>query len=213
MKAKTLLIAAAALAAGVTTSQAQVYSQNIVGYINVPLNAGYNLIANQLDLDGTGTNNSIYTAVGTNFPALTAVSAWNGASFTTTKLSGSGKWSSNSQLFTNAMNPGSGFFISVAAATNITFVGNVITGTNTYPILAGFQIVAPSAPVAGTLDTTNGYHPSHLDGISVWGGSAYVTHKWGTTSWSGGDPMLTVGQSVFLNAVNNTNWTEVLNVQ
>ena len=32
---KTLLIAAAALAASVISSQAQVYSQNIVGYANV----------------------------------------------------------------------------------------------------------------------------------------------------------------------------------
>ncbi len=34
MKTKTLLIAAAALAAGIISSQAQVYSQNIVGYAN-----------------------------------------------------------------------------------------------------------------------------------------------------------------------------------
>ena len=33
---KTLLIAAAALAASIISSQAQVYSQNIVGYANVP---------------------------------------------------------------------------------------------------------------------------------------------------------------------------------
>jgi hypothetical protein len=218
MKAKTLLIAAATLAAGVMHSQAQVYSQNIVGYINVPLNAGNNLIANQLDYDGTGTNNSIYTSVGTNLPTGTSILAWNGSAFTTSKLLASHSWSgANSQVFTNATSPGSGFFINVAAPTNVTFVGNVITGTNTYPIAAGFQIVAPSGPVAGTLDTTNGYHPSKVgstgDQILVWGGASYTTHKWLGTSWSGGDPVLTVGQSVFLNAVQSTNWTEVLNVQ
>src|ERR1700735_5475995 len=107
MKTKTLLIAAAALAAGVMSSQAQgVYSQNIVGYVNVPLVAGYNLVANQLDLDGTGTNNSIYTVVGTNLPASTAVLVWNPstAAFSTTKLSGTGKWSLNNQSVTNGMN-------------------------------------------------------------------------------------------------------------
>jgi hypothetical protein len=53
---KTLLIAAAALAASVISSQAQVYSQNIVGYVNlsVPEN-GFNVLANQLDI-GDGTN-------------------------------------------------------------------------------------------------------------------------------------------------------------
>jgi hypothetical protein len=111
------------------------------------------------------------------------------------------------------MNPGSGFFINVAVATNVTFVGNVTTGTNSYPIVAGYQIVAPSGPVAGTLDTTNGYHPTKNDVILVWNGSAFPQHKYTGTIWSAGDPQLSVGQSVFLNAAANNTWTEVLNVQ
>jgi hypothetical protein len=217
MKAKTLLIAAAALAVGVMTSQAQVYSQNIVGYINVPLQPGYNLVANQLDLDGTGTNNSINTVVGTNtLPNLSKVLVWNGSTFVSSTYSAAqSKWSANSQVFTNGMNPGAGFFIQVpgSVATNITLVGNVITGTNTYPIVAGYQVVAPSGPVAGTIDTTNGYKPTRLDQILVWNGSTYVAHTYSGTAWSGGDPSLSVGQSVFLKAVNNTNWTQILNVQ
>jgi hypothetical protein len=214
MKSKALLIAAAALAAGVMTSQAQVYSQNIVGYINVPLNPGYNLVANQLDLDGTGTNNSIYTTIGTNLPNLTKVLAWNGSGFSQSILS-SGHWTLNNAIVTNAVNPGKGFFVNIpgSVATNVTFVGNVITGTNTYPIAAGYQIVSPSGPVAGTIDSTNGYVPSKLDKILVWNGSGYAQHIYGGSSWTGGDPQLIVGQSVFLDAVNNTNWTQILNVQ
>ena len=51
MRTKTLLIAAAALAAGVITSQAQpVYSQNVVGYVNqvIPGNGAQSLIVNPL---------------------------------------------------------------------------------------------------------------------------------------------------------------------
>jgi hypothetical protein len=218
MKAKTLLIAAAALAAGVMHSQAQVYSQNIVGYVNVPLSTGYNLVANQLDADGTGTNNNIYTTVGTNFPAGTQVLAWSPSAgvFTISRLLASGKWNGNNIVVTNAMNPGTGFFINVAAPTNITFVGNVITGTNSYPVVAGYQIVAPSGPVSGTLDTTNGYVPTTGDQILVWNATSglYTIHRKLAASWNGGgDPELTVGQSVFLNAVNNSTWTQVLNVQ
>src|SRR5579859_1707946 len=57
MKSKTLLIAAAALAAGVITSEAQVYSQNVVGYVNttIPGNNALSLIANPLIGSG-GTN-------------------------------------------------------------------------------------------------------------------------------------------------------------
>jgi hypothetical protein len=219
MKSKALLIAAAALAAGVMTSQAQVYSQNIVGYINVPLQPGYNLVANQLDLDGTGTNNSINTVVGTGtLPNLTQVLVWTGSSYVTTTYSASaGKWNVNNQTVTNGMNPGSGFFIKIPAtdpATNVTFVGNVITGTNTYPVVAGYQILAPSGPVAGTLDTTNGLKPTKLDQILVWNGSSYSTHTYSGTAWNGGgDPQLVVGQSVFYNSKVNTNWTQILNVQ
>jgi hypothetical protein len=57
MKTKTLLIAAAALVAGIVSSEAQVYSANIVGYVNVSGNANqFALIANPLD-NGTNTGN------------------------------------------------------------------------------------------------------------------------------------------------------------
>jgi hypothetical protein len=113
------------------------------------------------------------------------------------------------------MNPGSGFFVQIpgSAATNVTLVGNVITGTNTYPVVAGYQIVAPSAPIAGTIDTTNGYKPSKNDKVLVWNGGGYATKTWTGTTWVGGDAQLTVGQAVFLNASSNNVWTQVLNVQ
>jgi hypothetical protein len=215
MKSKALLIAAAALAAGVMTSQAQVYSQNIVGYINVPLNPGFNLVANQLDLDGTGTNNSIYTTVGTNLPANTQLYAWNGTGYNSTKLNAALHWLSNNQTISNAVNPGKGFFIQIpgSVATNVTFVGNVITGTNSYPIVAGYQVIAPSGPVAGTIDGTNGYNPSKNDTIYVFNGSGYGSHKFNGTSWLGGDPQIPVGEAIFFNASSNNVWTQVLNVQ
>ena len=57
MRTKTLLVAAAALAAGLASTMAQaVYSQNVVGYVNIPVAAGTKvLIANQLQT----TNNTI----------------------------------------------------------------------------------------------------------------------------------------------------------
>jgi len=215
MKTKTLLIAAAALAAGIMTSQAQVYSQNIVGYINIPLtnSTGFTLVANQLDLDGTGTNNSIYSVVGTNLPSGSKVEAWNGATFKVSSFNGSA-WNVNTQVITNSMNPGSGFFIFTPTPTNITLVGNVITGTNHYAIPAGFEIVSSSGPVAGGIQTGLGYNPSVNDQVEVWNGASFKVHTYNGTAWNGGgEPVLVVGQSVFLHAANNTNWTQVLNVQ
>ena len=59
MRTKTLLIAAAALVAGVVSSEAQVYSANIVGYVNVTVPAAsYVLMANPLT-----TGNDVLTNV------------------------------------------------------------------------------------------------------------------------------------------------------
>jgi len=112
------------------------------------------------------------------------------------------------------MNPGSGFFLYVPTPTNVTFVGNVITGTNSYPVVAGYQIVAPSGPVAGTIDTTNHYPAVANDQQLVWTGSAFKIHTFNGTAWNGGgDPQLIVGQSVFLNSASPKTWTQILNVQ
>ncbi len=64
MRIKALLCAAA-LAAGAVSSMAQsnVYSLNIVGYVNVPLVTGFNLIANPLD-NGTNDLASLFPECG-----------------------------------------------------------------------------------------------------------------------------------------------------
>ena len=78
MRTKTLLLAGAALAFSLATSQAQVYSQNVVGYVNINLTNGIlECVSPALDLDGTGTNNTIVSVVGTNVPVGTAVYVFN----------------------------------------------------------------------------------------------------------------------------------------
>src|SRR6516164_550275 len=68
MRTKVLLCAAA-VAAGALSSMAQsnVYSLNVVGYVNVPIVGGgsYNMIANPLNNTGTGGNNisNLFSAV------------------------------------------------------------------------------------------------------------------------------------------------------
>ena len=158
MKIKTLAIAAATLAVGAITSQAQVYSQNIVGYYNVPLVAGFNFVANQLDLDGSGTNNTIVSVIGTNLPTTSSkVLAWDipSQTFKTVTLFASG-WSGGAAGATvkAALQPGHGVFVQVAAATNITIVGQVMPPqTNNTVYTSTYQIASYSWPVAGYLTT------------------------------------------------------------
>jgi len=65
MRTKTLLIAAAALAVGIISSQAQVYSQNVVGYANIPLlgNLKYNAVANPFSIGVSNGINEVYTGL------------------------------------------------------------------------------------------------------------------------------------------------------
>ena len=216
MKEKTLLIAAAALAAGVMTSQAQVYSQNIVGYINIPLVAGQqNLIANQLDLDGTGTNNTLASLFGTNLPNNASIQVWNGAGFVPDAYSTSSGWTTTSNPTINAaLQPGKGFFIKTKNAITVTLVGNVLVGTNNLAVPAGNFVYAPTVPVAGTLDSTNGFPIANNNTVQVWNGAGYNPYSYSSSSgWSPSDPQLTVGQAVFISVKKSTNWTEVLTVQ
>ena len=82
MRTKVLICAAALAAASAFTTMAQnVYSLNIVGYINVPLIEGFNLVANQLDFDGTGLNNTPANVIGTNLPLNTTVYGWGGSGY------------------------------------------------------------------------------------------------------------------------------------
>lgn len=78
---KTLLIAVAALAAGITSIQAQaVYSQNIVGYYNITIPAGkFVLAASQLNLDNTNSINNIFSGLASdaNGSTNTAIWLWN----------------------------------------------------------------------------------------------------------------------------------------
>jgi len=68
MKLKTSLIAAATLAVGVISSQAQVYSQNIVGYINLTITNGsqYNMNTLQLSVGSSNGMNEVFTSFSTN---------------------------------------------------------------------------------------------------------------------------------------------------
>src|ERR1035437_3613111 len=79
---KTLLIAAAALAAGIITSQAQpVYSQNIVGYVNVPAAVGFTAMDNPLNNNGNNSATNLFNATsGANDGSI--ILQWAGTHYT-----------------------------------------------------------------------------------------------------------------------------------
>ena len=128
---KTLLIAAAALAASVISSEAQVYSQNVVGYVNVPSPLGYAAFANPLTSGNNSATNFLDTTSGAQDGNV--VLTWTGTKYNQVAVdSGSATGFSNpntgAPVPAPILPPGSGFLINNQAGSNtITFVGNVAT--------------------------------------------------------------------------------------
>ena len=219
MRTKILLSAAAAMAAGLVSSNAQVYSANVVGYVQQSLQPGFNLVANPLDLDGTGTNNTVQTVFGTQLPSATVYAMSGGAFQPLAQYTSKGGWVGGTNYVNAALTPGQGVFVSVASATTVTMVGNVKQGSLSTPFSSGFNIISSQVPIAGLMQHTLNFQPA--------GGAATVytfnaatqlynplsqyTSKGG---WTGaGEPNLGVGQAVVLSSGSSGNWSTNFTVQ
>ncbi|HXI72583.1 MAG TPA: hypothetical protein VNN22_19755 [Verrucomicrobiae bacterium] len=218
MKTKTLLIAAAALTAGVISSEAQVYSQNIVGYANVVLVGGYNLVCNPFD-DGNGNHltNVINPSI---LPAKSSVTTWNTSlqGYNGAISGGAGSWNADTTL-----PPGSGFFIkngTIASPTvTNTFVGTIVlpvgaSGTNA--LVNNFTLAGSQVPYAGDLmsDTNLNLVNSGLAGkssVTTWNPALQGYN--GAVGFGSPSPIpVTVGQGYFIKSVQGPiNWVQTLN--
>jgi len=192
MRTKTLLVAAAALAATVISSEAQtVYSANIVGYVNQTLtgNSAFTLITPPLQ--GTNKTASIESLM----PALDAgdtVYIWTGNGYYSSTYEGGPdgfltpplSWVDQFNNVTNSpsITLGQGFFYSTQSGnqeTN-TFTGTVIT-TNSIPLAgnSAFTLVGSTPPIAGSLESTNFNLPLDAgDTIYVWNGNGYYSSSY-----------------------------------
>ncbi len=219
MRTKTLLLSAAALVAGLASSVAQsnVYSVNIVGYVNSSIvgNGGYTLLANPL----VGPSNTVVGLLDSVLPNKSTVSVWDSASqsfIISTKILGN--WNTNV-----AIPAGAGFFVRTPegspALTN-TFVGEVVVGqgeTNTVALPAAYVLVGSPIPFAGNL-TAAGPNSVNLGGVlpnkstvSIWDSQSQgfiiatkILGNWNTNL------NLNVGQGFFINSSAPTNWSQTL---
>lgn len=214
MRTKTLFLSAAALAAGVLSSMAQanVYSVNVVGYVNktIPPNQ-FVLLANPL----VAATNDVVT-LGAALPNKSTVQIWNGTGFTIASKTVAG-WDVNFPIA-----PGTGFFVktpSTATTVTNTFVGSVVIGfgqTNSVSLPGGvFSLVGSPIPVAGTLadsgpNTINiGSSLPNKSTIQIWDGSKFVIASKTVAGW---DTNLAIGvaEGFFVKPFGATNWTQTL---
>jgi hypothetical protein len=130
-------------------ASAQVYSVNVVGYVNVDLVPGFNLIANPLNNTTGNDLNTIMplgdTAIGTTIYRYVA-----GAFTESTYLGSATGWLPNATVA-----PGEGIFINAGAAATVTFVGEVLQGAaSNMDIASGLSLIGSKVPQAASLDTT-----------------------------------------------------------
>ena len=220
------LVCAAALAAGALASWAQsnVYSLNVVGYVNVQLPVGYSLVANPLDA-GNNTVSNLFNTLAQDPDFLgSTVYAWNGSFFVANQLDPFGTgWATPTAAFP----PGLGFFIQNAGTTakTNTFVGNVMQGHLVNALPTGYKVVGSMVPQSGYVADL-GLVSTPGDTIYMWNGSFFVSIQndpFGT-GWPSPvppftvdpvkGPFINVGQSFFYNSGDGSaTWVRDFTVQ
>jgi len=213
MRTKTLLLTAAVLAAGLGASMAQsVFSVNAVGYVNVSILHGYNLIANPLN----GTNNLLSTVIpAANLPDDCEALTWNTASqgFNQTDFVAGGVWyDQGANPSTTVISPGQGFFFhNLSTNLTLTFVGDVPQGNVTnniahnygfyssiIPQSAGLSTVGFPGVVDMTWTTWNPVTQGYNQAYTFVGIDATYTTGWADPDFNPGDPTPAVGQGFLL---------------
>jgi len=191
MRTKSLLLAAVLGAAGIASSLAQVYSVNVVGYINLTLTPGLNLITVQLK----GTNQNVNTLLGTSTPIIpdnSLLFTWNAAGqrYDNALTGGGGVWYDGSgNPSTVTLSPGQAFFIQIAGTANVTLtlVGEVPTGATPVSVVNGLGFYGDPAPVSQNT-ATNGFPIADNDSLYTWNtaGQRWNTALTGVSAASGG---------------------------
>lgn len=196
MRTKTLLLTAAALAAGLVGASAQVYSQNIVGYANVPLKAGFTMVANPLN----ATNNHL-SSLFPNAGFGDTIYKYNGVSYDSSTFVG--VWSPDLVL-----NPGEGAFYNAGVSNTVTFVGEVLTGSLSNNIPVGLSIRSSQVPQSDKLENMN-FPAGFGDTIYFWRSGGYVSSTY-VGIWSP-DAIPAVGEAFWVNSSAGGAWTRTFN--
>ncbi len=193
MRTKVLLsLAAFAVSAFAAYAQSNVYSVNIVGYVNqVTAGGQFHLIQNPLDNNGSNTLNAVLAGA----PAGSEAYVWNGSAYDLSVVGAkTGIWGPDLGIPT-----GTGLFFKPAANRTNTYVGEVLAapGETLTNALAGgvFDLTGGLIPYATTNHATDSNFglvgaPANSE-MYKWNGASYdlsiVGAKTGT--WGPGLPI------------------------
>jgi hypothetical protein len=208
MRTKTLLLTAALSAVGLSTSMAQVFSVNAVGFVTVDVPKGLSMIANPLTAP-TNTISALFAGAADGTTIYKYDSTAGIFSINTLDL---GEWGNPN----DTLIPGEGAFISnpSAASFPITFVGEVSQGSLSHSVPKNLSIQSSEVPQSGKVATDLGFPASDGDTIYQYDNAskAYVIHVLDLGEWSGGEPVPKVGESFFVRKVDTKPWTRTFSV-
>ena len=195
MRTKTTILSAVALAAGLLSAGAQVYSANVVGYYNVKVNAhAYALVANQLTNTTSGNNiNVILSSGNVSDPAgsaNTTLYLWGGSGYNIYQYftgadadaffanvgSVSGWYDNGGTLAVASFKQGTGSFIynpSNGPITN-TYVGQVPQGVYSRTVKTGFDTYSIIPPVSTNIESVLTGFPATSDAGGANNDTLYV---------------------------------------
>lgn len=226
MRTKSLLAAAAIIAAGVASSQAQsnVYSLNVVGYVNTVIEGGgaYSLICNPLN--NTVGNNNTNLFKGSNQQDGANILKWDVNTFdfqgtVPTYGTFAGAWDINVSLPV-----GEGFFfVNPGSTFTNTFVGEVVQGSFNHAVVGSgsYNAIGSSVPVGGSFtNLIGGLVPTDGDNILAWDVPTFdfqgVVPTYGTfaNAWDITSLQVKVGEGVFyVRQGADTTWVRNFTVQ
>jgi len=114
------------------------------------------------------------------------------------------------------VSPGEGVFVNVQAPTQVTFVGEVMSGQLSNPIPKGFNIRASQVPQAGKVSTELLYPPNDGDQLYKFNSTDQKYFLYGFTTllgWDPSEPTIEVGEAFFVNNPNTAkNWTRTFDI-
>lgn len=208
MRTKALLLAAALTAAGIASIQAQsnVYSINVVGYVNVVCSNGYTLVNTPL----VPSNNTLTNLLDAYVPNGNSVLIFSGGGYQTfIKDEFDGTWNGANTPLPN----GTGYFVRNLSTTpfTITYVGEVPQGSVSNNLAPGYSIVGSKVPQAGAVEDL-GIVPGLGDSVLRYINGGFVTsiNDEFDNTWGGGGadpakgPSVAVGQGFFYRNLANT---------
>jgi len=154
-------------------AQSNVYSLNVVGYVNVTVPPGYSIIGNPLNAGNNSVSNLFKTATESGAALGATVYTWSGTGFVPNANDQfDGTW----QNPTLSLAPGIGFFFNNPNAqfTN-TFVGEVNQGALSKSLPTGYSINGSMVPVSGYLQTDLGVtNAVGGDVVYLWANNNFV---------------------------------------